>query len=243
MKNLITALKNIALNNSFDKFEWNIPINCPVHIPKDKNSYYEKNVYLKENFYSVVRLDRTFKSHYWIIQDWGKIRSFRKTERNDQRIKRFLNELGKGELTRSSFDCFSSLSKVGSFINSDEYVIYDSRAIYSLNWLLFKYSSKISLFPQPNGRNSELAKFDLQTIFRFSKEQYEFKSYKFAFHEYCTLLKYLSKQVFGKDTKPYVLEMLLFMIAPTWIITDIENSVSIEIKRSPNISINVDAGH
>jgi hypothetical protein len=241
MNDLVNTLKQIAAISPLESFEWAIPSNCPVAFPVANRSGYAKNVHLKENFHSIIGYDQTLKSHYWAIQEWGGIGSFKKTEKNDQRIRSFVGELGKGKLTRKSFECISSLSKVASFIDPDKYVIYDSRAIYSLNWLLFNYSNEQALFPQPIGRSSDLAKYDMQTIFRLTKRQFEFRSYKVAFHEYCTLIKHLSPEVFGTDSKPYKLEMLLFMIAPTWIIQNVENTVALEIKKSHNPAVHTDA--
>lgn len=230
LNDLVETLKWIARTCPLENFEWAIPSNCPVAIPDSKRSGYAKNVHLKENFHSIIGNDQALKSHYWAIQEWGGIGSFKKNERNDHRIRMFVEELGKGKLTRRSFECISSLSKVASFIDPKNYFIYDSRAIYSLNWLLFNYSSEKLLFPQPVGRSTDLAKYDMQTIFRLTKRQFEFRSYKAAFHEYCTLIKCLSPEVFGLDSKPYKLEMLLFTIAPTWIIENIENAVVLELK-------------
>lgn len=241
MNDLVNKLKWIAKISNLDRFEWTIPSDCPVAIPEANLSGYAKNVYLKENFLSIIGRDQTLKSHYWAIQEWGGIGSFKRTEKNDQRIRSFLGELEKRKLTRRSFECISSLSKVASFIDPVEYFIYDSRAIYSLNWLLFNYSNAEALFPQPVGRSSDLAKYDMQTIFRLSKRQFEFRSYKVAFHQYCTLIKHLSPGVFGKDSKPYKLEMLLFMIAPTWIIQNVESTVLLEIKKPLNPEVHMDA--
>lgn len=163
------------------------------------------------------------------LNDWGGIKSFKKNEKNNNRIKNFLVELDKNVLTRDSFGCISSLSKVASFINSDSYAIYDSRVIYSLNWLIFNYTNQIELFPQPIGRGSDLAKYEMQTIFRLTKRQYSYKSYKVSFHQYCELLKKLTVELFGQHGKLYNVEMLLFMIAPTKIVNQIESSVSLTI--------------
>jgi hypothetical protein len=102
---------------------------------------------------------------------------------------------------------------------------------YALNWLLFNYSGEQALFSQPVGRSSDLAKYDMQTIFRLIKRHYEFRSHKAAFHEYGAFIKRLSLQIFCADSKPYELERLLFMIAPTWIIENIENTVALKIKK------------
>lgn len=159
----------------------------------------------------------------------GGIGSFKKNEKNNIRIKNFLQELEKNELTRNTFGCISSLSKIASFLNPDKYSIYDSRAIYTLNWLIFNHSSSTELFPQPIGRSAELSKYDMQTIFRLSKRDFSYKSHKVAFHEYCATLNKLAPHIFGEGSKPYQVEMLLFMVAPTEIISQIESSVSLEI--------------
>ncbi|NDV14389.1 hypothetical protein GZH52_16675 [Crenobacter sp. HX-7-9] len=135
-----------------------------------------------------------------------------------------------GKLTKSTFECISSLSKVASFLDPDHYVIYDSRAIYTLNWLLFNLENEAALFPQPNGRSSDLAKFDMQTIFRLSKKKISYRSYKNAYHDYCNIVKHLNEEVFGEGSKPYLLEMLLFMVAPRWTVGSIEKSVTVNIE-------------
>jgi hypothetical protein len=41
----------------------------------------------------------------------------------------------------------------------------------------------------------------------------------------------LSTEVFGKGSKPYKAEMLLFAIAPTWVVRDIEKSIALAIAK------------
>jgi len=131
-------------------------------------------------------------------------------------------------LTKESFTLISSFSKLASFLNPNEYAIYDSRAIYSLNWLLFNFNNNTELYPQPLGRNSKLSQYDLSTIFNLTKKDIIYKSHKTAYFEYCKLLKLLSKEVYY-DNKPYKIEMLLFLIAPTKIIECIEKKTIITI--------------
>ncbi|TPE52018.1 hypothetical protein FJM67_08200 [Maribrevibacterium harenarium] len=137
--------------------------------------------------------------------------------------------MDRGKLTKDSFSCISSLSKVASFLDPERYVIYDSRVIYSLNWLLFNYTDELSFFHQPTGRSTNLAKYDMQTIFRLTKLGIEYRKHTVAYHDYCGLICNLAPLVFGEDSKPYKLEMLLFMIAPKWIVNNIEECVSINI--------------
>lgn len=230
MIQFVQKLKKIAEEYPLEQFEWKVPENCPVSIPSTASSGYEKNLYLKEHLHSIFANDDTLDTHYWVIQTWGGIGSFKKNERNDQRINNFIQELSKGKLTKSSFEAISSLSKVASFIEPNEYAIYDSRVIYTLNWLLFNYSQERNLFPQPVGRSASLAKYDMQTIFNLTKKPFAYRSHKNAYHDYCALIKQLSQEVFGAGCKPYRLEMLLFMIAPTWTVKDIEANTFIELK-------------
>ena len=229
MDGLINALKKLSAESPLENFQWDIPNNCPITIPREHDSGYKKNIYLKENFKETILNDETLKSHYWIVQDWGGIGSFKKNDKNNIRIKTFLHELEKNSLTRNTFECISSLSKIASFINPEKYAIYDSRAIYTLNWLLFNHSSSSELFPQPIGRSADLSKYDMQTIFRLTKRPLSYKSHKVAFHQYCELLMKLTPQVFGENSKLYKVEMLLFMVAPTSIVGQIESSVSVTI--------------
>lgn len=221
----IEALKGIY---DISEFEWKIPKNCPLPIPENETSSFQKNVYLKKNLKHIVNTDSTLSTHYWIIQDWGGIGSFKKNDRNDKRIVKFLEELKKGKLTKANFDSISSLSKVASFISPEEYTIYDSRVIYGLNWLLFNFSNTNKLFPQPIGRSAALAKYDMQTIFRLTGRKFEYYSHKEAFHEYCKLIKQLSSD----KTAPYMLEMFIFAIAPSWVVQDIEKTVSLKISHA-----------
>ncbi|WP_194945563.1 hypothetical protein [Limnohabitans sp. DM1] len=229
MDRLVKALKKLSKEYPLENFQWDIPSNCPITIPKECNSGYLKNIYLKENFKETICNDKTLSSHYWAVQDWGCIVSFKKKDTNNIRIKNFLQELKQNSLTRNTFECISSLSKIASFINPGKYSIYDSRAIYTLNWLIFNNSSSSELFPQPIGRSAALSKYDMQTIFRLSNRQFSYRPNNVAFHEYCALLNILSPQIFGEGSKPYKLEMLLFMVAPTKIVSQIEASVSLTI--------------
>jgi hypothetical protein len=226
---LIKVLKKLSKDSPLDNFQWDIPNNCPITIPSKHDTGYKKNIFLKENFHETIRGDKNLNSHYWAVQDWGGISSFKKNDKNNIRIKTFLVQLEKLSLTKDTFGCISSLSKIASFLNPEKYAIYDSRAIYTLNWLLFNHSKSSELFPQPSGRSAALSKYDMQTIFRLTKRQFSYKSHKVAFHQYCDLLIKLAPQVFGEGSKPYKVEMLLFMVAPKKIVSQIESSVSLTI--------------
>lgn len=237
IEKLVLTLKNISQEFPLNSIEWNMPSDCPIEIPNEHTNGYEKNIYLKENFHPILISDSTLDSHYWIIQKWGGIGGFKKNDRNNKKIRKFLEELQRGHLTKDTFDCISSLSKVASFLIPNHFVIYDSRVIYALNWLLFNTQQNAFLFPQPNGRSSELAKYDMQTIFRLAKKPFTYRSHKNAYHDYCRLINTINAEVFGKESKPYLLEMLLFMIAPSWAVERIEQAVTATINIDNAISM------
>lgn len=239
MNALIDKLRDLFRSSPVEDFKWDIPdlpATCNLQFPSNCVSNYSKNIFLKEKFGEFILSDETLNNHYWIINHWGGIGSYKRTDKNNLKISRFLDRLERKTLTREYFDCISSLSKVASFAHPTHYAIYDSRAIYSLNWLLFNYSTvrKLELFPQPIGRGTNLKKYDTQTIFELAKlnggRDFTYISHKHAFHRYCSLLKELAQGVFGPGSKPYSIEMLLFMIAPTIIISEIESQVSLTIK-------------
>lgn len=229
MQKLISVLKELSVKYDVKTYNWEIPDNCPVKIPDDIESNFDRNVYLKEYLHTILEQDNCISIYYWIIQEWGGISSFKHNNVNDTKILKFITELDKKSLTKNSFERISSFSKVASFINPTEYVIYDSRVIYALNWLLFNYAPEVELFTQPQGRNSELIKYDMQTIFRLSSKKYTYRSHKIAYHAYCKLIKQLSVEVYGVSRQPYLLEMLLFNIAPNFIVKDIEEKVRLKI--------------
>lgn len=229
MHKLISILKDLSVQHDVKKYEWGMPENCPILIPKHLISNFERNIYLKENLQTVLNRDDCFSVYYWIIQEWGGIGSFKRNVINDAKIIKFLSDLKKKTLTKASFERISSFSKIASFLNPNDYVIYDSRVIYALNWLLFNYAPDVDLFIQPQGRNSELVKYDMQTIFRLSGKIHNFRSHKTAYHEYCDLMKQLSLEVYSVNSQPYLLEMLLFDIAPKVIVKDIERKVTLKI--------------
>ena len=230
MKNLIKKLTEFKNKYPIEnEFNWTLPSNIPILIPSEIKSNFDKNIYLKENLSKLLENDTDLKNHYWIIQDWGGIKSLKKNERNDKKIITFKNQLQKGILTKDTFGTISSLSKIASFIYPEKYVIYDSRVIFTLNWLLFNYTEDKKLFPQPSSRNKELVKYDMNTIFNLTGKKYSYYNHKEAYHIYCNLICELSKDIYPNE-KPYYLEILLFCLAPEVIVNNIRDSVDIKIK-------------
>ena len=230
---MLEHLKQMATALPLEKeFQWKLPASTPIAIPASIIGAFSQNVYLKENLASVLENDSGFAAHYWVIRDWGGIATFEIGDRNNARIKKFKEEILKGQLSQNSFEAISSLSKLSSFWEPERYAIYDSRAVFSLNWIIFRYSDDRQLFPQPSGRNTETSKYDIDTLFKLSGIDHQYRSKKTAYHEYCSLLQDLSEQLY-KSRKPYFAEMLLFLAAPNVIIEDIKRSVIVTIAGVP----------
>jgi hypothetical protein len=209
-------------------FDWKIPVDCPITIPDSLKSPYERNVYLKENYAPLLSDLNNFKACFWIIQRWGGIRSFKDTHGNREKIALLRDQLSSRKMTQNVFSVISSLSKLAAFQNPDLYAIYDSRAIAALNWLLFCSEDTPRLFPQPPGRNSVLLECDPNTLMRLSGKEFTVRSHKSAFFEYCELLRSLCETALN-GAKLYQLEMMLFVAAPSWIVTDIRARTKVSI--------------
>jgi len=213
-------------------FTWDVPANGSIQIPDGITTPFERNVYLKNNFHSrLITTANNWSHFFWIIQVWGGIKSFKDTPKNRKLIEEFLDsELPSKTLSKVSHDRLSSLSKLAAFKYPRDYSIYDSRAVFSLNWLLFCNQENPELFPQPPGRSKSLAEWDPLQLIRMSKHGYKMLSPKEAYFKYCDILKDLSKKALGKD-EPFYLEMLLFVAAERWIPNDIANRTTVAIRK------------
>jgi len=84
----------------------------------------------------------------------------------------------------------------------------------------------------PAGRNKKIIEFDLNTIINLSHLEEPDKLYVLpqeAYFKYCDFIKTTSKLVYGENSKPYELEMLLFVIADIEIFNDVKDRLRIII--------------
>ena len=226
MKALIQKLRQYHRNSSLeDRWEnYKFPIDCKILKRADlkcletsQNSF-SKSILLKELISRRSKGSLTNTNlNFWLIKNWGGIKTFQRNEKNERKILAFENQLKNGRLTKDSFSTISSLSKISSFVDPANYVIYDSRVIYSINWLLLTtQTSGIKFFPMPTGRNKFIRNYDLKTIINLTHMNQcvlggaLFYEEEEAYHEFCSIAKTLSEKVFKKNDKPYLLEMLLF---------------------------------
>lgn len=183
----------------------------------------------------------------WIIKDWGRILTS-----NDQSTIKLIDDFLATD--KPSFNRIASSSKVGSFMRPTEYMIYDSRVAYSLNWILLSETSTNIFFPIPEGRNSKMMAFDMNVLIRLKNIEH-FKSQttderdnrmyisrkdkqfyipeKEAYFELNGLIRQVNNYLWFDDQEKkenlFYTEMLLFSIADKLIFDDITNRVKIKI--------------
>jgi len=251
MKEVLEQLKQYAheidlsarYNWDFDRtFLDTIP---EVHgqIDEEFQNSFERNVDLKFVLSDYFRTTphNVDDLHFWIINEWGGIRNFKNTSANRSKIQNFKNQIQNGRLTRATFSTISSLSKLSSFWDCKNFVIYDSRVIYALNWLILKMAQERRYFPTPSGRNEIIANYDIDTIvrlyhLRMANTDELYYSYKDAYIQYCQLMKDWSIHLWDgehatRKEYPFYLEMLLFCISDKEIFADMKDSVNLAITK------------
>jgi hypothetical protein len=235
---LKTMLREYAATNRLEeKFSWDFSVEAlppEVVTSLPKGNAFEKNIALKHCLTGYLGRD-DYPIEYWIIRTWGGIKGFRRDAKNNNKIRELYSQLKQCSFSRDIFEVISSLSKVASFFNPNAYAIYDSRAIFSLNWLLLKSGAIDNFFHMPSGRNREITKYDMETIIRLKcgDKPDLFLDNKIAYFKYCNLLKELSPNIWEdnqRKTKPFYLEMLLFILGPGEIVNDIKGSMTIDIR-------------
>lgn len=237
-------------------YNWNAKIDRLVELQIIDNaqliawnvlSNYEKELKIKHtlNKYlndanSVNSVDSKFDELcFWIIKDWGGI-NFNK-EIVKPLVNQFINKKDWG------FDKIASISKVASFMFPEEFIIYDSRVAYSLNWIILKTDAGNKYFPIPEGRNSKMTSFDMNTLihikhannfytndhqellgknkFISKRDQIIYFDKKDAYKRLNRLIKEISEKLWDGDLektlKLFYTEMLLFSIADNVIFQDI----------------------
>ena len=245
MKNVLEKLKDFS--NQIDlkeRFDLNFDINDKIFSSKETeklstdNNPFEQNVRLK------WILSEKYKTNteqnfidFWIVNNWGGIRGFKPNERNIEKVRRFKKQLEKRKLSLDCFSTISSLSKIASFIDPENFVIYDSRVIYTLNWLILTCENqngfKKKYFPMPSGRNKIIANFDMNTIVNIShiSEYVEntelYVSQQNAYFQFCDFIKTNTELIYGENSKPYELEMLLFTLADKEIFEELKERIKI----------------
>lgn len=206
-------LRTVDLEERYAEKRYTVPINnCPVseslktEIRSCANNYLA-NLKLKERLQFVLGASATNTDlNFWIINTWGAVK-FAKNQVNQDRIVDFYNCLESKKNT--DFSAIASKSKVMSFIRPESYFVYDSRVSYSLNWLMLQAGAKDGFFPILPGQSKLAKECDLYHVLK-DQHGYCFIKQTEAYGKYCNVIKMLCP----KGVKPYLIEMLLFQIAP-----------------------------
>jgi len=192
---------------------------------------FEKNVLLKNILCNKLKQNESDYIYYlWIVNKWGGIGGFKQEY---PEIKKFIENISKKKINYKQLNTISSYSKIISFINPEKYFIYDSKVAFVLNWLLLKnYSKENIYFLNPNGRNSEILKNDMDTIINL----YEKNDIKRFFEKddiyffYCDLIVYLFEKLkSNKIQKAFYIEMFLFGLFEI-MVNEMEKKVKIIIE-------------
>ena len=229
---------------------------CPIEVNFTDKSL-EGHLYLKHHlFYALEKkfndgeIKLLLEDCAWIINDWGEIKFDLTKGNNTNILNNFLDKIFQKDSNRKVFDIkeeyriISSLSKVASFCKPQDYAIYDSKAILSINWLKIEYArkndKKIKIFPQPPGGSNVVKNYNLKSLCNLAK--YDIEEYKDEdkYQEYCSLLKEISKKIYvsldGKNKErfkdwPYLAEMFLFLYSDSKVgklEEEIKNSISVK---------------
>ncbi|MGZ5501274.1 MAG: hypothetical protein ACXWEW_09015, partial [Nitrososphaeraceae archaeon] len=229
-------------------------ININIDI-KDNASIFEKTISMRESVQKILEGNITPEDHnkyiVWIIKNWGQIKGIKDAD-SINLIEERVQKLDRGDPFR--FDKVASWSKYFAFKYPSQYAIYDTRVIYSLNWLLFQ-AGEDKFYPCPEGRNSLMKSFDYSIHIFIKKlgfdrvekiiredidnrspggksraintlEQLCFIEKNNAYQRYCDLLKEISGQLFPNDNDSLTkTEMILFAIADKDIVKDVMSSL------------------
>jgi hypothetical protein len=98
---MITAIQNLSATFPLEQhYTWEMPENVPIDIPQEIGGAFDRNIYLKEHLAEALENDDDLELHYWIIREWGGIKTFQINKRNNDQIQKFRRELNSNRLQR-----------------------------------------------------------------------------------------------------------------------------------------------
>jgi hypothetical protein len=215
---------------------------------------FESNVRLKslvsekiksaKNNYEENLLKNIFE---WIVHDWGGISNGR--QNIDKLFNLGIDAIKNVEL---NFDRIASTSKILSFYQPSDFIIYDSRIAYSLNAIMLFLNATEKYFPVPPGKNPKMNAFNIEVLIRLKHKSNVYKrtgNKKIIANADNTLffkkndaysiinntVKEINKIIYKNDRQkmyePFYTEMLLFGIADTLIYDKIIEKININIEK------------
>lgn len=250
---IIDMAKAQPLNYLYANKKWisDLTINRCELLKNDNKSLmglapFEKDVRLKFLITEILANATQSNKNYiykWIVEDWGGI----KTNKRFEILERLATD-------KNSFDRVSSWSKIASFNNIEDNVIYDSRVVYALNWLIYKYNFEYNeskkYYRQPDGRNKKLGMIPITSLIEafVDKSAFYAKQNTAFYSDFCEVIKGINIIVFDAENElqildssisirryPFFTEMLLFKMADEQIFEDIRNSILLRPKTKRSI--------
>lgn len=231
----------------------NILLNEEINVLKELHKKpFDKRLALQEFIFSKLNSFienqnqvKYYELSLWIIKDWGGINNAK-----DEATQDLIDKIYQG--TEPTFNRISSTSKILAFLKPENYVIYDSRVAYALNWIILKKDAGNKFFPIPEGRNSKMSAFDLEVLIRLKN----IKSYQptiesdlakklfiseldknifipkdMAYPQLNKLIKSVNERLWAGNTEKmknlYFTEMILFSIADKAIFEDITKTLTL----------------
>ena len=213
-----------------------------------KNQNFDREIQLKQLVREIFNSNDTTQHKAlmnWLVKEWGGIKTG--AELNFER-----EEFIKDE-KKLKFDRIASYSKIAAFMFPEECIIYDSRVAYSLNWILLAEDASTTFFPIPEGRNSKMMAFDMNTLIHIkTKNSFAveneipknhisevhkklFINKDKAYHCLNKLISEVNTQLWldqpERQQHLYYTEMLLFSIADNIVFNDIVSRLNITISK------------
>ena len=203
--------EGLGLNNLSNNYNWprkgEFPDIKPISsIEIIGNNNYEKNIFLKENSSKIWHVGSKLEIANWAISDWGGIRTNSPTT-----IRNYINEI-ESKNYPDYITGVASYSKILSFMNPNEFAIYDARVAISLNAIqLLSNSNSGLIFTYLAGRNKALSIFrnsELTKTKRLMENGWQKIEKNDCYAVYLNYLKIVNSSFY--NTELYKLEMSLF---------------------------------
>jgi hypothetical protein len=169
----------------------------------------------------------------YFIKTWGGIRGFRGTK---DTVDKFRDLRGTSVIPADfgfDFASISSWSKWVSLLCPKWAGIYDARVAYAINAINYLYGGWHDIFPTPEGRNTQIKRFDLSTLLLVKKIQPSdvstpntlrrkyFVDESAAYKKYVALLGGVSRILWNDGDHIHDVEILLFSLADRQVYADV----------------------
>jgi len=182
-----------------------------LNLTINEESQLQKQLWLKRNLHNYMDCEnpnnrvRFSEIANWVVCNWGGISSYQNLDRDLPIIS--------GQHPLRNSDPIASISKILSFMFPKEKFVYDSRAVFSINYFLLRAYKELGVdereykfFFSPSGQN----KITQRARTLLTKYPNNFICLKDSYRIYCDIIK---DCLMSGSEEPYKGEMLLFSIA------------------------------